>query len=57
MVIANGTTEIRGLAGTWVHTAEIVTMPGGRRRNAKKRWEKFNKDKRKLKNQYRDIEM
>jgi hypothetical protein len=36
MVIANGTTEIRGLAGTWVHTAVVVTMPGGRTGNVKK---------------------
>jgi hypothetical protein len=36
MVIANGTTEIRGLAGTWVHTAETVTMPAGRTGNVKK---------------------
>jgi hypothetical protein len=35
MVIANGTTEIRGLAGTWVHTAEVITMPGGRTGNVK----------------------
>jgi hypothetical protein len=36
MVIANGTTEIRGLAGTWMRTAEKVTMPGGRTGNVKK---------------------
>jgi hypothetical protein len=37
VVIANGTTEIRGLAGTWVHTAETVTTPAGRTENVTKK--------------------